>query len=109
MTTATTTTPSDTRARERLTESLQQIVVDAELLLKNAQQTGSEQFVSARQRFETQLQHAKAELSRIQADAMEHARRAARATDQAVHQHPYAAMGISAGVGLLLGMLIARR
>jgi ElaB/YqjD/DUF883 family membrane-anchored ribosome-binding protein len=26
-----------------------------------------------------------------------------------VHEHPYTAMGISAGIGVLLGMLIARR
>jgi ElaB/YqjD/DUF883 family membrane-anchored ribosome-binding protein len=27
----------------------------------------------------------------------------------AVHEHPYTAMGITAGIGLLLGLLIARR
>ena len=33
----------------------------------------------------------------------------ARATDSAVHEHPYGAMGIAAAVGLLIGFLAARR
>jgi ElaB/YqjD/DUF883 family membrane-anchored ribosome-binding protein len=109
---STTTTPStsaDTTARDRLAHSLQQMVDEAEHLLKNAQRTGSEQFTAARDKFETQLRHAKDELRRLEESAIDNAKRAARATDQAVHDHPYTAMGIAAGVGLLIGMLIARR
>ena len=53
--------------------------------------------------------HAKDELRRLEISAIDNAKRAARATDHAVHEHPYAAMGLAAGVGLLLGMLISRR
>ena len=111
----TTTTPttaatnSDTSARERLTHSLQQMVDEADHLLKNAQRTGSDQFNAARDKFELQLRHAKDELRRLEDVALENAKRAARATDLAVHEHPYAAMGIAAGAGLLIGMLISRR
>ena len=52
---------------------------------------------------------AKDELQRLEETAMVNARHAARVTDRAVHEHPYAAMGVAAGVGLLIGMLIARR
>ena len=106
---STTTTTADQTARDRLAHSLQQMVDEAEHLLKNAQRTGSEQFNSARDKFEAQLRSAKAELSRLEETAVYNAKRAARATDQAVHEHPYTAMGITAGVGLLIGMLIARR
>ena len=34
---------------------------------------------------------------------------AARATDEYVHEHPWQAVGAAAGVGFLIGMLIARR
>jgi ElaB/YqjD/DUF883 family membrane-anchored ribosome-binding protein len=34
---------------------------------------------------------------------------AAKATDTAVHNHPYQAIGIAFGVGLLVGVLIMRR
>ena len=34
---------------------------------------------------------------------------AARATDDWVHENPWAAVGVAAGVGLVLGVLISRR
>jgi len=37
------------------------------------------------------------------------AREAARVADSAVHTHPYAAIGVAAAVGLLLGVVLARR
>jgi ElaB/YqjD/DUF883 family membrane-anchored ribosome-binding protein len=109
METTATTPPVEDTTRQRLAQSLQQIVDDAEQLLKNAQRTGNEQFNVARDKFEAQLRSAKAELNRLEDAAAYNARRAARATDHAVHEHPYTAMGIAAGVGLLIGMLIARR
>ena len=103
------TTTSDTNARERLAQSLKHMVAEADHLLAKAERTGSEQFVAAREKFEVQLRHAKDELRRLEQSALDNAKRAARATDHAVHDHPYAAMGIAAGAGLLIGMLISRR
>lgn len=99
----------DPGTRDRLAHSLQQVVDEAEQLLKNAQRTGSDQFNAARDRFESQLRSAKAELNRLEQTALDNAKRAAHATDHAVHQHPYTAMGVAAGIGLLIGMLVARR
>jgi ElaB/YqjD/DUF883 family membrane-anchored ribosome-binding protein len=104
-----TTTASDTNARERLAQSLKHMVDEADHLLAKAERTGSEQFNAAREKFETQLLHAKDELRRLELSAIDNAKRAARATDHAVHEHPYAAMGMAAGAGLLIGMLISRR
>lgn len=105
----TTTTATDTNARERLAQSLKHMVDEADHLLAKAERTGSDQFNAARDKFETQLLHAKEELRRLEQSAIDNAKRAARATDHAVHEHPYAAMGMAAGVGLLIGMLISRR
>ena len=104
-----TTTPSDMHARERLAQSLKHMVDEADHLLAKAERSGSEQFMAAREKFEAQLHHAKDELRRLEISAIDNAKRAARATDHAVHEHPYAAMGLAAGVGLLVGMLITRR
>lgn len=109
METPSTPSSAEQSARDRLAHSLQQMVDEADHLLKNAQRTGSEQFAAAREKFETQLRHAKAELSDLEETALRNAKRAARATDHAVHEHPYTAMGLAAGVGLLVGLLIARR
>jgi ElaB/YqjD/DUF883 family membrane-anchored ribosome-binding protein len=108
-----TTTPAsnvpEQGSREALAQSLQHMVNEAEHLLKSAQSAGGEQFKAARERFETQLARAKYELKDLEEAAIYNAKRAARVTDQAVHEHPYAAMGIAAGVGALIGMLISRR
>jgi ElaB/YqjD/DUF883 family membrane-anchored ribosome-binding protein len=100
---------TDSNARERLAQSLKHMVDEADHLLAKAERSGSEQFVAAREKFEAQLQHAKDELRHLEVSAIDSAKHAARATDHAVHEHPYAAMGIAAGAGLLIGMLIARR
>ena len=99
----------ESSTRDRLAASLQQMVDEAEHLLKNAQRSGSDQFSAARDKFEAQLRRARAELDELQDKAVYNAKRAARQADHAVHEHPYTAMGIAAGVGLLIGMLISRR
>ena len=108
-TTPTTATSGDAGARERLTPSLKHMVDEADHLLAKAERTGSEQFIAAREKFETQLHQAKEELRRLEISAIDNAKRAARATDHAVHEHPYASMGLAAAAGLLIGMLITRR
>ncbi|HET7776216.1 MAG TPA: hypothetical protein VFK74_07610 [Azospira sp.] len=40
---------------------------------------------------------------------MDKTKAAARATDDFVHDNPWKAVGIAAGVGLLLGVIIGRR
>lgn len=99
----------DHAVRDRLMSSLQDMVTDAEALLKTAQRSGSEQFVAARDKFESRLHHARGELAALQDSAAYNVRRAARATDTAMHDHPYAAAGLAAGIGVLVGMLISRR
>ena len=42
-------------------------------------------------------------------EALEKAKSAAAATDQYVHVHPWMGIGIAAGIGLILGLLIGRR
>ncbi|MFO0121144.1 MAG: YqjD family protein [Inhella sp.] len=109
MDTPTQTPQPDTAARERLMTSLQDVVNDAETLLKNAQHTGSEQFSSARSKLEMRLHEAQHELAGLREAATRNVRRAAHAADEAVHLHPSATAGVAAGVGLLVGLLIARR
>lgn len=109
MESATLASDKDHAVRDRLMGSLQDIVTDAEALLKTTQRTGSDQFVAARDRFETRLHQARSDLAAMQDTAFYNVRRVARVADSAVHHHPYAAVGAAAAVGLLVGMLIARR
>lgn len=103
------TATSDTSAREKLAENLKQMVSEADNLLAKAERSGTDQLKTAREKFDTQLRHAKDELRRLENKALDQAKHAARVTDHAVQDHPYAAMGLAAGVGVLIGMLISRR
>ena len=99
----------DQAARERLASSLQAMVDEAEHLLESAQKSGGEHFAAARDKLAGQMRHARHELDALQDTAAYNVRRAARVADHAVHEHPYAAVGLAAGVGVLVGMLISRR
>jgi ElaB/YqjD/DUF883 family membrane-anchored ribosome-binding protein len=45
----------------------------------------------------------------LQEAAVAKAKAAGHATDEFVHQNPWKSIGISAGVGLLVGLLVSRR
>jgi ElaB/YqjD/DUF883 family membrane-anchored ribosome-binding protein len=104
-----TTMTKELSARDRLASGLEKMVNEADQVLSTAQRTGADQLNAARDKFEAQLRKAREALDALQDSAVYNAKRAARATDQVVHEHPYASIGIAAGVGVLIGMLIARR
>lgn len=92
-----------------LGQSLGQMVGEAENLLHKAGAAGSAQYDSAIRKAAEQLRKAQTEFVRLEEAALDRAKDAARVTDHAVHEHPYAAMGAAAAVGLLIGVLISRR
>ena len=96
-------------AKEKLMADLKAVVADAEELLKaSASQTG-ERIAAARIKAEESLKAAKARLAEEGAAAMARAKSAARATDDFVRAHPWKAVGVAAVVGVVLGLLAARR
>ena len=62
-----------------------------------------------RERLESTLSQAKTSLIAAQGAAIDKAKAAAKATDEYVHENPWKSVGVAAGLGLLVGMLIARR
>jgi ElaB/YqjD/DUF883 family membrane-anchored ribosome-binding protein len=95
--------------QKRLAEDFKAVVNDAEELLRHAARDAGEGYNEARARLEQSLKIARAELETLEKAVLDGTRRAARATDGYVRDHPWESIGIGAGVGLLLGMLIARR
>ena len=95
--------------RGKLMEDLRAVVADAEELLKaTASQTG-ERIAAARAKAEESLKAAKARLAEEEAAVMAKTKAAAKATDDYVRANPWKAVGIAAVVGLVLGILAARR
>ncbi|MBU6491462.1 MAG: DUF883 domain-containing protein [Burkholderiales bacterium] len=85
------------------------VLADAEDLLKQATNATGERATELRENAMALLKQAKEKASDVQVVVVEKSKQAARATDDYVHDHPWQAVGIAAGVGLLLGLLINRK
>lgn len=96
-------------SQARLAQDFKAVVNDVDELLRHAAQSGSQSYSDARARLEQSLQTARRELASAETAVLDGARQAARSADEYVHRHPWESMGIGAAVGLLIGMLIARR
>jgi ElaB/YqjD/DUF883 family membrane-anchored ribosome-binding protein len=95
--------------KERLMEDLQLMVADAEELLRATANQAGEEAAAARARIQQSLQVVKERLVDAQTAVIERTRQAAKVTDEYVHENPWKAIGISACVGAIVGILVARR
>ncbi|MFY9315143.1 MAG: DUF883 family protein [Burkholderiales bacterium] len=94
---------------QKLKQDLQTVVFDAEELLKaTASQTG-ERVEKVRAQAEQSLRKARVRLAESGEAIAQNVRATALSVDDLAHQQPWAAVGIAAGVGLLVGLLISRR
>jgi ElaB/YqjD/DUF883 family membrane-anchored ribosome-binding protein len=95
--------------KDKLISDFKTVVADTEELLKATANAAGEQATVARSRVRESLAEAKVKLAAAEEAAVERAREAAKATDQYVHEHPWQAIGLAASIGLIVGLLIARR
>jgi ElaB/YqjD/DUF883 family membrane-anchored ribosome-binding protein len=102
---------SDTQlvTRDKLVADLRIVIADAEELLKATAGQAGDKIAAMRDRISRSLDGAKVRLSQLEVETLEKGKAAARATDHYVHENPWKSVGIAAGVGLLLGLLIGRR
>ena len=102
-------TTCHTTAQERLVTDIRAVITDAEeILLATADQTG-EKISALRARIKERLLDARIRLDAAEEVLVEKTRAAARATDNFVHENPWQAVGIGAGIGFLLGLVLGRR
>jgi ElaB/YqjD/DUF883 family membrane-anchored ribosome-binding protein len=95
--------------KEKLISDFKVVVADAEALLKASAGQGGEALAAVRARVEESLATAKSKMLDAEEELLVKTRAAAKATDEYVHDHPWNAVGIAAGVGLLVGLLLSRR
>ncbi len=95
-------------SKEKFMQDLQMVVSDAEELLKLTASQAGDKVSAARERIEGSVAAAKEKLAVAEDAVLEKTRQAARATDDYVHENPWRAVGIGAGIGLVVGMLISR-
>ena len=96
-------------SKDKLMEDMRLVMSDAEELLRATANQAGEGAAAARARIQESLQVAKERLIEAEDSTIEYTRQAAKDADQYVRDNPWQAIGISACVGAIVGMLIARR
>jgi ElaB/YqjD/DUF883 family membrane-anchored ribosome-binding protein len=96
---------STTLDTERLLTDMRAVVRDAEQLLAATPEALGEKAHEIRDRLARTLENAKEGCRRLEDKAVD----AAKSADKVIRDHPYQAVGVALGVGLLVGMLVAKR
>jgi ElaB/YqjD/DUF883 family membrane-anchored ribosome-binding protein len=90
---------------DRLVSDLKSVTKEAEELLKTVAGEEGDGSREVHRRLSAAIESAKATYRRLQEQAVE----GAQATDRVIRAHPYESLGIAFGVGLLVGLLVARK
>ncbi len=94
---------------DKLVSDMRVVIGDAEELLRATANLAGEKVSAARAKMEDSVRSAKVKLAEAQDVVIDKAKAAAQATDDYVHAHPWKAVGFGAAIGVIVGMLIARR
>jgi ElaB/YqjD/DUF883 family membrane-anchored ribosome-binding protein len=94
---------------EQLVNDIKSVIADAEETLSATADQHGDKFNALRARVKARLSDARERLIDAEAAVRHHSKKAARATDDYVHESPWTAMGVAAAVGMLVGIAIGRR
>ncbi|AMN48333.1 membrane protein [Steroidobacter denitrificans] len=94
---------------DQLVADLKAVMQDAEALLKATSAQTGEKIQEIRAQAEESLRHARARLSDVEQEALRRAREISDSAEDYVRDNPWQSVGIAAGAGLLLGLLLGRR
>ena len=100
---------TSTTPRDKLMADMKLVIADAEELLKLTAGQAGDKVTEMRLRMQARMEQAKADLARLQDVAVVGAKDAGRAADVYVHENPWQAIGVAAGVAFLAGLLVSRR
>ena len=100
---------SDEVTTEQLIADFKTMVADAEALLKATANHGGEELAGVRAKAEESIKAVKARIADEQAALLVRTKDAVKATDVYVHENPWTAVGVAAGVGLVVGLLSNRQ
>lgn len=95
--------------KEKLIADFKVVVADTEELLRATAGQAGEKVAELRAKAQDHLATAKIKLADAEAAVVDRAKQAGRAADDYVHDNPWGAVGVAAGVGFLVGLLIGRR
>jgi ElaB/YqjD/DUF883 family membrane-anchored ribosome-binding protein len=93
---------------DKLVSDLRALIGDAEELLRATASQAGEQVSVLRKRIEESLKEGKETLADAEEVLFDTTKDAAEAASTYIQKNPWSAIGIAAGVGLVLGLLIRR-
>ena len=94
---------------ENLIGDFKALMADAEDLIKATASHNDGPLGEIRSKAMETLNSAKESLSSVEGTVTEKAKVVAERTDEFVHRNPWEAVGVAAGIGLLVGLFIRRR
>ena len=94
---------------ESLIGEFKSLMADAEALNKSTEDHPGAAISSIRNKALETLAGAKESLSGVEGKMLDKAKVAAEGADDFVHRNPWEAVGVAAGLGLLIGLFIGRR
>lgn len=94
---------------EHLIGDFKALMADAEALIKATAHQEDGPLSAIRSKTLDTLANAKESLSSLEGTVAEKAKVIATGTDEFVHRNPWEAVGVAAGLGLLIGLFIGRR
>lgn len=96
-------------AQDNLLEEFQALVSDTEKLLQHSASLAGDQAEALREDIRGSLGRARETLHLAEDSLRERGKLAVDATEDYVHKHPWQSLGLSAAIGLVLGLLLSRR
>lgn len=95
-------------ATGKLLADFKVLIGDAEELLKATTNVAGEKAAVARGRIEHSLEEGKKSLAQAEDLLLGKSKEAAKAAEDYVRENPWSAVGMAAGIGLVLGILLRR-
>ena len=95
--------------KDKLISDVKVVIADAEELLRATANQAGDKAGELRARLQDHLATARIKLAEAEAAVVDKAKAVGRATDDYVHDNPWRSIGIAAGCGFIVGLLIGRR
>jgi ElaB/YqjD/DUF883 family membrane-anchored ribosome-binding protein len=96
--------PAKSHTAEETHQELTQLIHEAEQALSQTGGEAGEKFHELRERLRAAIDQGRSTFESLRAEAARHARQA----DVMIRDNPYYAIGVAAGVGALIGILVSR-
>ncbi|MFH1819616.1 MAG: DUF883 family protein [Pseudomonadota bacterium] len=96
-------------SKDKLIADVKLVIADTEELLRATAGQAGEKVAEIRARTQDSVAAAKIKLAEAEAVVVDKAKQVGRAADDYVHDNPWRSVGVAAGFGFIVGLLIGRR